>query len=309
VIPLLETGMGSVERLLGARFMIAVLLPLLVAGCASALVGVAAAGHTPDDAVKAWQRYSASGQILLGFGAAVGVIAAAYVLASFQTSLLRFLEGYWPAWLGGLRRRRIDRYQRAARVGWSRVEALHGDGRHTEGAALAAKLAVDYPPPGRLADGCQPTRAGNRLRAAEYYPLERYGIDAVVIWIRLLPLLPAEAAKRIASARTALDAAACLFALAVGFGLVWPIALVAAGASGSLAVWCLLAWPVAAAALAAVAKAAVPYGQEIRVAFDLYRSLLLQHLGWQIPADPFEERRMWTDLAHFYQRNLPMPAN
>ena len=35
-----------------------------------------------------------------------------------------------------------------------------------------------------------PTRLGNVLRAAELYPLHRYGIDIAVLWTRLTMLLP-----------------------------------------------------------------------------------------------------------------------
>ena len=61
---LLEVGLGAAERVLGSRFLLAVLLPVLVAAGASGGVALAATGSTPGDALRAWQRYSASGQLL-----------------------------------------------------------------------------------------------------------------------------------------------------------------------------------------------------------------------------------------------------
>jgi hypothetical protein len=159
-----------------------------------------------------------------------------------------------------------------------------------------------------LADGCLPTALGNRLRAAEYYPLDRYGLDAVVIWTRLRTLLPPEAAERVAGARTALDATVSLLTVAALFGTVWPIVLLASGHS-ALAAWCLLAWLLAWLAYQTALQASVGYGQEIRVVFDLHRQLLLSHLGLDKPSDPAQERRLWDDLSQFYQRNVPLAAD
>ncbi|KAB8161993.1 hypothetical protein FH609_025650 [Streptomyces sp. 3MP-14] len=304
---LLESGLDSAERLLGARFLLGVLLPLTLAAGASGAVVLAASGHTPGEALRAWQRFDASGQLTAAVLALLALVCLARVLALFQLPLLRLLEGYWPAAgpLDRLSRRGTRRQTARARAGWERVRALGEAGERTAGTALAARLLTGYPPPPRLADGVLPTALGNRLRAAEYYPLERYGIDAVVVWPRLVPLLPAEAAARLTSARTALDGTVNLFALALAFGVCWPPVLLAVGEPASLAALCLLALPVAWAAHRAALAAAVGYGQEVRVVFDLHRRALLDHLEVEVPRDPAEERRLWGDLGQFYQRNLP----
>jgi hypothetical protein len=206
--------------------------------------------------------------------------------------------------LGALRQRRTEWHQRKAASGWDQVQSLHHQTDETHSSALAARLLTAYPPPPRLKQGCLPTALGNRLRAAEYYPLERYSIDAVVIWPRLRPLLPPEATDRITAARTALDATVGMVGLSIAFGIVWPLVLLVNGHDG-LAALCLLAWPVAWAAYTAGVQAAAAYGQEVRVVFDLYRHLLLRHLELDVPCDSAAERRQWDDLAQFYLRNVP----
>ncbi|GAA1719227.1 hypothetical protein GCM10009745_80240 [Kribbella yunnanensis] len=305
---LLEAGLGSAERILGSRFLLSVLMPVLLTAGASGGVALAATGSTPGDAIQAWQRYSGSGQFLATLWVVLGLVGSAYLLAVCHLPFLRLIEGYWPeiAPLRHLRERRTKSHRRVAESGWQRVAELHAAQAHLRAAALATQLSTRYPPRRRLIDGCLPTALGNHLRAAEFYPLERYGIDAVVIWPRLLPLLAPEAIARVNAARTALDTTVTLLGLATAFGAVWPLVLLASG-SGALAALPLLAWPMAWCAHRASLQAATAFGQEVAVVFDLYRHKLPHHLELVVPADPDEERRMWDDLGQFYLRNLPLP--
>lgn len=303
---LLETGIGGTERLLGSRFLVSVLVPVLLAAGASALVLTISTGHTPAEELRAWQHYSGSGQLLIAVWVALGLLGVSYVLGIFHLSLLRVLEGFWPS-APAMRRRRIRRHRAKAEAGWTRVRQLAAGDDQTGATALAAQLLASYPPPTRLANGCMPTALGNRLRAAEYYPLERYGIDAVIIWSRLRPLLPPEATDQATGARTTLDATVSLLVLATAFGTVWPVVALADG-HAALAAFCLLAWPVALAAHQAALHAAAAYGQQVRIVFDLHRHVLLDHLGIAAPDDAVEERDLWDSLAQFYQRNMPLPS-
>lgn len=298
---LLEAGFGR----LGTRFLIVLLLPVAVASSLSALVAIAATGHTPDDALRTWQHYGASGQLLITLGVALALVTVSYLLAFFQLPVLRVMEGYWPQ-LASLSRHRAERHRRAATTAWHEVQSLRDAGEGPASSVLARRLLVTYPPPTQLTHACLPTALGNRLRAAECYPLERYGIDAVVIWPRLRPLLPPEMNDRVAAARTGLDGTVSWVFLSLAFGIVWPVALLAAGGPGWLAALCLLAWPVAWAAYRAALVAASAYGGEVCVAFDLYQALLPRHLELDKPGSPVAERRQWDDLAQFYLRNLPL---
>ncbi|MDA2814399.1 hypothetical protein O4J56_27380 [Nocardiopsis sp. RSe5-2] len=306
---LLEVGLGSAERILGSRFLLAFLLPVVLAAGASWALAMAAADASPGDALRAWQDFSASSQLMAALWSVLSLVGAAYLLALFHLPFLRLLEGYWPetALLDGLRERRTERHRRAAEERWRQVAELHAKQEHTRASALAGELAARYPPRPHLNDGALPTALGNRLRAMEFYPLDRYGIDAVVIWPRLVPLLPPEATARVTSARTSLDVAVTLLGLSAVFGAAWPLVLLALEGPGALAALPLLAWPLAWGAHRAALQAATAYGQEVAVVFDLHRTALPRHLGFTVPAGQAEERRMWDDLAQFYLRNLPLP--
>jgi hypothetical protein len=309
-VSIVESGLGTAERLLGSRFIASKLFPLALATVASLPVALAAFTSDPGRALQTWQQNSAGQQLLTVLWVLLGLTGAAYLFNFCQVPALRALEGYWPQRgpIGVLHRYRTRRHQRRAAAGWDRVRELSTRPDQLRGSILAAKLLTAYPPPSRLATGCLPTALGNRLRATEYYPLERYGIDAVVIWPRLRPVLPPEVEDRISAARTTLDGAVNLLLLSTAYGTIWPLVLLIKGGHALLASLTLLAWPVAWAIHRATLRAAVSYGQELRVAFDLHRYALLRQLELDIPKTPAEERRLWDSLTQFYLRNLPLDA-
>jgi hypothetical protein len=87
-----------------------------------------------------------------------------------------------------------------------------------------------------------PTRIGNILRAAETWPADKYGLDAVVVWPRLWLLLPDISRQELLAARAALDSAVA----AVIWGLLFCV----------FTIWT----PFAIPAGLAVAAAAVAFG-------------------------------------------------
>jgi hypothetical protein len=223
--------------------------------------------------------------------------------------LTRLYEGYWPrgaavdrlgAW--AIRRQRSDLEQLA-----TAERSARDGGRDYDANALQLRMAQSFPPPTRL-DALMPTRLGNVLRAAELYPHERYGIDAVVIWPRVRLLLPEAAADGLLESQTALESLLLLRTLATLFGIIAPVALVLAGAPWSLILASLLAWLVSWISHRSALQAAMEYADQIRAAFDLYRLELLKHLHIDVPADLAAERIVWDDLTQFYFRNLPLPS-
>lgn len=304
---IVDSGLGTAERLLGSRFLAGKLLPLALATAASVPVALTAFTADSGRALQQWLQSGVAQQLLTVVWVLLSLAGIAYLLTFCQLPLLRALEGYWPQRgpIGTLHRIRTHRHRRRALAGWRTAHELSSRPEDMHGSLLAAKLLAAYPPPTRLATGCLPTAFGNRLRAAEYYPLERYGIDAVVIWPRLRSLLPQETGDRISAARTALEGAVNLLLLSIAYGTAWPFILVIEGGHLVPASLTLLAWPIAWALHRAALRAAVSYGQELRVAFDLHRYALLRQLELEIPQDSAEERRLWDSLNQFYLRNLP----
>ncbi|CCH34353.1 hypothetical protein ABZ816_11040 [Actinosynnema sp. NPDC047251] len=93
-------------------------------------------------------------------------------------------------------------------------------------AAVQQELFLWFPqPPGDV----RPTRMGNVVRAAEQHPSTRYGLDAVVMWTRLQPVLPKEFADAVKDAKVSVDLLltmavfAPLFGVPVTWWLVWRL--------------------------------------------------------------------------------------
>lgn len=174
--------------------------------------------------------------------------------------------------------------------------------------------------PGAAPEPLLPTRLGRAVRAAEAYPLARYGADAVFFWPRLAPLLPKEFADRFAAAESALALTCTLatFALAVGLPVAAAATLVAAlGFASGAAWWWLVVGPVPAALVLlgftyrAAADAAEGYADHIRAAFDLYRWKVLEQMGLKLPPTPDDERETWRLLTFWllYDARKSSPAH
>jgi hypothetical protein len=137
-----------------------------------------------------------------------------------------------------------------------------------------------------------PTRLGNVLRAAESRPGHRYGLDAVVCWVRLWLTLPEQAHGEIEAARGRLDEGVRLW--------LWSLLFV---------VWTPLSWWALAVAMVGMVigyrlavTGAVVYGQLVLASFDLYRKGLYEALGRDFPNDPQGEYTAGLALTALLER-------
>jgi hypothetical protein len=151
-----------------------------------------------------------------------------------------------------------------------------------------------------------PTRLGNILRAAEIYPYERYGIDAVVIWPRLRPLLKPEVMALLEDRKTTLTFMLSMSLLSALFSLIW-CPMLAFSNRWDLFLLCALGWPLAWMCYQNALQSALVYSEQLRATFDLYRHDLLKALNRPVPSTLEEERKEWLRLTRFFQRNLPLP--
>jgi hypothetical protein len=269
-------------------------------------------------AIESWSDRPASVRTVHVAGFVLSVTLITAMLTAHRVTLLRWAEGYWPghfgSWLG---ERRAARHERARAGLGADVRSGSPD--------VYEKLYLRYPLPG---EAVLPTRLGNLLRSAEDYPRTRYGIDAVLVWPRLFPLLPASFTAGFASSRARLDTALAGTALSLVFAVTAPVCTVVAGGSLWLAAVCLLAGVLSGlTGYRAALTTALAHGQHIRVAFDLYRGLLLdtaQHGGRPPEPDPAAvdqrpptargaltsaaEREVWEGLCGFWYRNIPIDA-
>ncbi len=300
---LIEPGIKE----LGPRFLLVGLMPstvLLLFGLA--LLWSGAPAQAPD--LGAVQRQLADAQANDWIQLVLAILVFALIMQPLQLSMVRLLEGYWGdsrlarrlTALGVDQHRRMrERLEKDSAIALGEDQALPSPEVTARAASAAWELRLAYPAQDRLL----PTGLGNVLRAAEDLAGRRYGLDAVVMWPRLYPLLPDKTSALVADMRNQLDLAVrfcvvfCLAALLSLFVLLphglWL--LVPIGALG-------LAWLSYRAAIAA----AIGYGQTVHAAFDLHRFELWKAMHLPLPADRDAERKAARDLCAFLMQGKPV---
>jgi hypothetical protein len=289
----------GVGRDIGARFALVGLLPTAVLALfVLALLWSGAPGDAPDlDRIleQARELDAWSGGLLF-----LALLVAAIVAQPLQLALVRWLEGYWPRRLAARGRARFDR-----RV--ATLEAATAPRRapptadELEAMTEAASRLRLLPPRGYV----MPTRLGNALRAAEMRAGEPYGLDAIVAWPRLYPLLSDPVRALVDGQRDALDVNA-RFCAAFGAAAVIAAALLAPHGWWLLvpAACLVLAW----LAYRSAVVAAIAYGEGIRTAVDLHRLTLLEAFHLPLPATLEEEKALNGKLSRFLLQGVPLDA-
>ncbi|NKQ23210.1 hypothetical protein [Streptomyces galbus] len=220
------------------------------------------------------------------------VVLAGSSLLMQQLTLpaLQLLEGYWPRWAEPLSLRLRERHIR-----WATAYEVEADLLLRRHRGLSAAqgggppLAVDelvrlgrleeklrwVPRPERMLA----TPLGNVLRAAETEPLDKYGLDAMVLWPHLWTVLPDGLRQDLAAARRRVDGV-----VAAG---VWGLLLLPAVLHTT---WTLLALPFVFVMWWGVLPGACrEFGLLMGVAFDLHRSDLYRVLRHPLPPDAAAE--------------------
>lgn len=225
-------------------------------------------------------------------------LLVAVLLVPFQLGLVRVLEGAWPAWLGGgWSTRRQLRHSRA--LAKASMPAAADDLSLWTAGTAGYRLRQRYPVPEHLV---RATRLGNVLAAMEDRAGRDYGLDAVIAWPRLYPLLGAEVKAVVDDRRNTLDylarfavsafvTAVATFAIMWGEG--WWLLLVLAPAVGS--------WLAYLGAL----RAALAYGESVQTAFDLHHVDFGARFGLERPASPEAERRAHRELCDLWRQGVP----
>lgn len=269
-----------------------VLPSLVFAGIAVVLWWSRAPAAYPDlnQLIQQAKSVGAEGAVLLSSV----VLGSALLIQPLQFELVQFFEGYWrTSWLP-------VRLLTAVCIAWQSrgrkalVETWEPPAGRNQGTAedimrAAWRLRHRYPD----RQPVLPTRLGNVLRAAEERAGQRYGLDAVVVWPRLYPLLPQQVTRGLAEQRGQLDLNVRLSAM---------LSLSAVAQSGlflsqptQLLVhpwWLLLpagTLLVAHLSYRAAVSAAEAFGVTIETVFDLHRFALFPALRLKLPATYAEE--------------------
>lgn len=291
---------GSSEAGFGRRFFLVGYFPVYAAAL-WLLTLVWAGAWGPLTFGDAWK--TASG---LGVGEVVLLVlaltVAAVVLQPFQLAMVRLLEGTGPAWLGwGVplwwQKRRRDALQDAADLPAGSVPS---EEQIQEAGLKGHELRRRFPMPDHLV---RATALGNVLTAMEDNAGRTYGIDAVVAWPRLYPLLGERVREIVDDRRDSLDLAARMAVTMAVTAVATGVVLAASG------VWWLLTLLPAALAWVSyrgTVHAALAYAESVTVAFDLHRAELFSALRMRLPKNLKEERELNEEWCDHWRQGVPL---
>lgn len=280
----------SVAGIFDRRFLMHVFFPSFVFWLLLLVVWFAGAGSLPE-AVRWWRAQEGFQQWVQVVAFVSGVYVFSMVLAGKLHALLRLYEGYWEFPGGRLLSEWGKKWYRGV------LKELYADiGRYDD---------IYYGFPQRNAE-VMPTRLGNILKNAETYPIDRYNLNAVLVWPRLYGLLPESFVQAVALSRGGVEHMLVWSSLAAAFALAAGVYLLAAGGSWWLFLLCF--WGgllMARFAYRSALGSALLYGAQIKVAFDLYRNELLKQLRKPLPATQVEERKTWNEIYKFLYSDQP----
>ena len=283
---------------LGVRFFLIGLLP------STFLAAVVAAVADPTLVLR-WLSGLSTGDAQWSFLSTIlaGAVLITVLLESVQLPMTRLLEGYWPEFfpINWIMNRRADRYrQKLEKLKKAQDISDPNDAaalRHAQNAAFAVHQL--YPAdPHRV----MPTRLGNILRAGEDTVCRLYGLDAVVVWPRLYPLLSSETRSLVSDQRMQLDLTIRLTYIFAAAASVVAIGLFRQSLWWTLGVILLIA--LSFTAYRACQAAALNYVTLFQTAFDLHRHVLYKTMRIELAADIDEERKQNRILSRFLREGV-----
>jgi hypothetical protein len=230
-------------------------------------------------------------------GILIVISISAFVVQQFDRKVIRILEGYWWDVFGCLafylKKRQVERLDRLE----SDLDKVNPPTDETYTKYVRFDRQIQHYPNKQY---ILPTRLGNILRAAERRPLDRYGLDAIVVWPRLWMLLPDGVRADLQSAHNDLNIAArfwlwsmlCLVWVPLYASCVWwwwSIPIIAI----SIALYVYYGW---------LLETAINYSSLIDAVFDIYRINLYQSLRWKLPVDTKQDKAFGLEITMYLRR-------
>jgi hypothetical protein len=283
----------SLQSLLTRRFLFNAFLPTLVYVSLS-ITAILLFNRAEDEVISWW----AIADILTRIVAVLLYLAAVWFLAvgvaGQWRAIVRTYEGYPVVALY----RKLGRT--APGVEWHRATLR----RANVGAHADPSKAYYFYPEEEYEQHILPTTLGNILLAAERYPLARYGIDPIIFWSRLYPLLPEEFQRDYEEFVREYEFPLVVSFLSVLTGGVLGLTAVLTGQSA----WTFLiafALPnaVAYAGYRVSLPSAIQMGEQQRTAFDLFRGRLFE--AWPTVDDVLDEKVAFSSMGDFVLNNAP----
>jgi hypothetical protein len=207
---------------------------------------------------------------------ALAVALLAVILQPLQLAMVSLAEGSWPTWLGAewARRRQRSRRNRLEKAQELPVGPALTDEAVQRAGAAGYQLRRRFPIPDHL---LRPTALGNVLAAMTNRAGRAYGLDAVIAWPRLYPVLGDQVKSLVDDRRDALDAAVRLAATMAVTAVASFVLLLRSSW------WILLVLiPLSMAVLAynAAVQAALAYSETVHVALTCIGLTCSPHCEW-----------------------------
>jgi hypothetical protein len=268
---------------LDSRFILTLFFPSLVFW--GGLATVYAADKGLVTLLTQWRAQDAGVQLTQIIIALAWVTFFAYLLSNQLVWLTKQFEGYWK-WVPFLGKRLVAARQKHYQRVLSSIDPK----------ADYERIYYAFPFPDEPEE-VMPTRLGNILKNSERYSLQRYEMDAVLLWPRLYAVLPESFTKILEGAKASLDFMLVISSLSISFALITGIYLLIVQSVWWLFLLCflgglLVAW----AAYQSALETAITYGQLIKSAFDLYKDELRKQLGYEKPKSLEQERAFWQNI-------------
>jgi hypothetical protein len=229
------------------------------------------------------------------------LVSSSMLVQAIRFPILRLLEGYWLPPFNFLGWGMITLRKRTFQKKMAKLRRLASADKKTLNVSQLEELTTleiwAHWHPVNSKD-LLPTGLGNILRAREYSPTRKYGLDAIVCWPRLWPLLPENVRADLINARSTLDRLAELCFWGV-LSLLWALLLPWMVIISIL--WVVITYKIAC-------QSAMAYGELLEAAFDLNRFSLYDAMHWPRPQDTQEEQAIGSQLTEYLWRGtLPTP--
>jgi hypothetical protein len=234
-------------------------------------------------------------QIASLFGILLAISLSAFIIQRLDRSVVRILEGYWHPlfkWLKNYLIKSHIKHRKNLEEQFNKINPPRNEDR-SKFIQIDSQLQR-YPSNDR---DILPTRLGNILRAAERRPLDRYGLDAIIVWTRLWTLLPDGTRADLQAARSDLNTAARIWLWSILFLIWFPVFGI--GAWWVIPIGLISAWYTHYVWLP---EAASSYADLIDAAFDLHRTTLYKSLRWKLPENASEEVAFGTKITEYLWR-------
>jgi hypothetical protein len=212
-------------------------------------------------------------------------LSLSYILFSSNYGLTRFLEGYkWENTSLGIIMKKRHEQIRKKLVNEKRFDLID----------------TFYPGLKKVL----PTKFGNVIASSEFYPYRRYGMDSIILWPRVLPILVKEKfSEFVSQKKTSLDLFMNMFFVTIILSIELTSVFFYLHEYDLIAYSFIFGTVLTIIFYNAAIMSAIGWGLSIRVTFDVYKENLRKAFKLK-PVNSFkEEKEQWKSLCHFIDNN------